>query len=277
MRHVIGAALGLLACLMAQAELPEGYGQLDARFYPGEGLNQPLVVGFGGSEGGNAWASDHWQAVRDEFNQAGFAFLAVGYFGLPNTSRQLDRISLDAIHSLITETAQKPMVDAQKIIVMGGSKGAELVLNLASRYPDIRAVVALVPSHASFPGLTYDMKHSSWMHGDAEVPFIKANADIVVPRMTGDIHQVFTILIEGAGDDHQAVIAVENINGPVLLISAEADEIWPSTSMSERIMSRLQKHQFAHAHEHWAIAGDHASVLTQFPRILAYLSERFIQ
>lgn len=29
--------------------------------YLGKGKNQPLIVGLGGSEGGNAWASDYWK------------------------------------------------------------------------------------------------------------------------------------------------------------------------------------------------------------------------
>lgn len=29
--------------------------------YVGKGKNQPLIVGLGGSEGGNAWTSDYWK------------------------------------------------------------------------------------------------------------------------------------------------------------------------------------------------------------------------
>jgi len=29
--------------------------------YLGKGNNQPLIVGLGGSEGGNAWTSDYWK------------------------------------------------------------------------------------------------------------------------------------------------------------------------------------------------------------------------
>ncbi|MFC3192660.1 acyl-CoA thioester hydrolase/BAAT C-terminal domain-containing protein [Marinicella sediminis] len=275
--RLIWTLLGLMTVMMIRANPPKGHGQLDAQLYLGDGDQQPLVVGFGGSEGGNAWASEHWKAVRDDFINAGFAFLAVGYFGMPNTSQQLDRISLDAIHALIVDTAGNAKIDGQKIIVIGGSKGGELVLNLASRYQDIGAVIALVPSHVSFPGLTYEMKHSSWMYLGEEVQFVKATPDIVVPRMTGDIHQVFTVLLEDVGDDHPALIAVERINGPVILISAQEDEVWPSTRMSDLVMERLKKHRFGHDYEHWSLSGDHASVLTQFPRIIEYLRQQFIQ
>jgi predicted esterase len=269
--------LGFMHLLTAQAAPPKGHGQLDTQLFLGVGDHQPLVVGFGGSEGGNAWATDHWKPVRDEFNAAGFAFLAVGYFGMPNASQQLDRISLDSIHEQIIKTAQHAQIDEQKIAVIGGSKGGELVLNLASRYPDIGAVEALVPAHVSFPGLTYDMKHASWMYQNQELPFVQATLDIVAPRMTGDIHQVFTILLEGVDEDHPAVIPVERINGHVILISAQNDEIWPSTRMSELVIKRLEKHRFDHHYDHWITPGDHASVLTQFPKVIDFLRQQFIQ
>nr|WP_255589945.1 acyl-CoA thioester hydrolase/BAAT C-terminal domain-containing protein [Marinicella sp. NBU2979] len=172
--------------------------------------------------------------------------------------------------------SQNPQIDPHKLILIGGSKGGELVLNLASRYPDYQAVVALVPSHVSFPGLTFNMDHSSWTHQGKEVPFVKATPKIVGPRMTGDLHQVFTLMLEDVDDRHEALIPVEKINGSVLLISAQHDEVWPSTLMSEKVILRLQQKSFQHPHAHWPIDGDHASVLDQFPQIIAHLKAQFI-
>jgi dipeptidyl aminopeptidase/acylaminoacyl peptidase len=47
-----------------------------------------------------------------------------------------------------------------------------------------------------------------------------------------------------------ATIAVERIAGPVLLISGEDDQMWPSTLMAERIMRRLAEHHFAWPYRH---------------------------
>ena len=110
---------------------------------------------IGGGEGGNAWASDYWKELRNEFIKKGYAFLAIGYFGMENTPAFLDRISLNAIHDSIVNIAKNPKINRNKIALIGGSKGGELVLNLASRYQDINAVVAIVTSHVSFPALTY--------------------------------------------------------------------------------------------------------------------------
>jgi len=69
----------------------------------------------------------------------------------PNT---LDRISLNAIHDAIIEVSKNTKIDAGKIALIGGSKGGELVLNLASYFDDIDAVIAISPSHVSFPAMT---------------------------------------------------------------------------------------------------------------------------
>jgi poly(3-hydroxybutyrate) depolymerase len=56
--------------------------------------------------------------------------------------------------------------------VLGGSKGGELVLALASYYPDIDAVVSIVAGDAAFPGHTAAMTTSSWsLHGEP-LPFV---------------------------------------------------------------------------------------------------------
>ncbi|VAW46735.1 hypothetical protein MNBD_GAMMA02-225 [hydrothermal vent metagenome] len=257
------------------SNLPEKHGAIDVQLFVGKNVNQPLVVGFGGSEGGNAWASDHWQATRDEFLNKGYAFLAIGYFGMPNTTQQLDRISLNAIYKAIVKAGENPQVNAKKIALIGGSKGAELVLNLASRYPAITSVVAIVPSHVSFPGLTYTMDHSSWTFNGEEVPYVPANERIIPAVMKRDLHTAFSIMLEDKDWVKKARIAVEKINGSVLIISAREDEMWPSLLMSEQLVEHLEQAKFLHHFEHIVAEGDHASSLNHFPAVFAFLEKYF--
>ena len=54
-----------------------------------------------------------------------------------------------------------------------------------------------------------------------------------------------------------ATIAVENINGPVMLISGGDDQLWPSTRLSEVAMERLRvyDHPFPYEHLRYEDAG----------------------
>ena len=112
--------------------LPARHGQVDAELFARDGGKHPLIVGFGGGEGGNAWATNTWRKQRERFLDQGYAMLAVGYFGTPNSPEKLDRISLDGVHAAIMKAAQDPRVDGRCIAVIGGSRGAELALLLAS-------------------------------------------------------------------------------------------------------------------------------------------------
>src|ERR1700741_565568 len=91
--------------------------------YLGKGKKQPLIVGLGGSEGGNAWASDYWKKTRDEFISKGYAFLALGYFGAKGTPDTLNKISVEEVHLAILEAAKDPQIDENKIAIVGGSRG----------------------------------------------------------------------------------------------------------------------------------------------------------
>ena len=56
-----------------------------------------------------------------------------------------------------------------------------------------------------------------------------------------------------------AEIRVENITGPILLISSKMDTMWPSEPAAEAIMERLDAHGFAYLHRH--LSYDHGSHL----------------
>ncbi len=275
MKTVIFCLAMLFTHITSAANLPDKHGAIDAQLFVGKNENQPLVVGFGGGEGGNAWASDYWEKTRDEFLDQGYALLAIGYFGMPNTSQLLDRVSLDAIYQEIIKAGKNPLVNGNKIALIGGSKGAELVLNLASRFPTITAVIAIVPSHVSFPGITYTMEHSSWTFEGEEVPFVPANERIIPAVLTRDLHTAFSIMIEDKDWVEKARIEVEKINGPVMIISAREDEMWPSLMMSEQLIERLEQKKFPHHYEHIIAEGDHASSLNHFSDIFTFLKKHF--
>lgn len=91
---------------------------IEAVLYLGKGDKQPLVVGLGGSEGGNAWTKDYWKKTRNQFIEEGYAFLAIGYFGCKNTPEILDKIAIDAVYNSINTAVKNKKVDHKKIAVI---------------------------------------------------------------------------------------------------------------------------------------------------------------
>jgi dienelactone hydrolase len=256
--------------------LPEQHGKLDVELFAREGRDRPLLVGFGGAEGGNAWASDHWRAQRERFLDQGYAFLAVGYFGAPGTPATLDRISLDAIHAAIRAAAADPRVSDSCVAALGGSKGAELALTLASRYQDISAVVGIVPSDVVFAAHTDAMTTSSFTDRGEALPFVPVPWSATPALLRGDFREAYSIMLRDTTAALAASIPVERIAGPVLLLSATRDEMWPSREMADRIVARLREHHFAHAVEHIPVEGGHAAPLQRFDAIERFLGEHLL-
>ena len=267
----------IMICLLGcgSPEVPEKFGKTDGRLYLGEGGGQPLIVGLAGGEGGNAWDSDRWKSTRDKFLEAGYAFLALEYFGGPTTPSQLDRISLEGVHTAILEAAQDPKIDSKRIALIGGSKGAELALLLASKYDDITCVVGIVPCQAVFPALTLSAETSSWMYQGKKVPFVPMPWAAVPAATSRDLRKAFTIMLEDTTAVEAARIEVEKINGPILLVSATKDEMWPSTEMSKEVIARLESKKFSHPKEHIIIEGGHTEPLKHFDEMLEFMKQHW--
>ena len=248
---------------------------VNSQLYVGESDNQSLIVGLGGSEGGNAWASKTWQKQRERFLDQGYAMLAVGYFGTPNSPAHLDRISLDGVHAAIAKAARDPRVNGRCIALVGGSRGAELALLLASHYPDIKAVVAIVPGSAVFPALTDAMTTPGFSFRDRPLPFVPMTWGATPYLFTRDLRAAFETMMRDRAAMERAAIPVERINGPVQFVSASEDEMWPSRDMADAMMRRLKAHGFRHPAEHLAVQGGHNEPLDEFPKMEAFLDMQF--
>ena len=248
---------------------------VNSYLYLGESKNQPLVVGLGGSEGGNAWSSNYWKKTRDEFLAKGYAFLALGYFGAEGTPKELDRISIEQVHEAILKAAEHPKVNKNKIAIVGGSRGADLALLIASYYKDIDAVVGIVPSHAVFPAHTKELSTSSWTFGGKELPFVPVSDETIPALIKRDLRSAFEIMLKDKESEQKSLIKVEKINGPILLLSATNDEIAPTTPMANNIIEKLQANNFKYCYTHYAITGKHAEPLKHFDKVFTFLEQYF--
>ena len=267
--------LGLCLAISSPAQLLLNTPHAESKLYLGSGRKQPLVVGLGGSEGGNAWTSDRWAAIRNQFLAKGYAFLAIGYFGAPGTPDTLNKIAVEAVYNAIRAATKNPAVAADRVAIIGGSRGGDLALLLGSYYPDIDCVVALVPSHAVFPGHTAHFSTSLWTYQGRELPFVPVNEAAVPFLMKHDLRGAFTAMLQDTVAAQSAAIRVERIKAPILLLSATTDEIAPTTPMCINLMARLKRHHFPYPYEHHAIVGGHAEPLKHFDLVFAFLKKNF--
>lgn len=257
----------------AQVTLPTP--NVESVLYVGKNKNQALVVGLGGSEGGNAWASDYWEKTRNQFIEKGYAFLALGYFGGKGTPDTLNKIAVEDIYNAIKIASKNKLIDKRKIAIIGGSRGADLALLVGSYYKDIDCVVSIVGSNAVFPGHTNHFSTSCWTYANKELPFVPVNEAAVPFLMKRNLRGTFEAMLQDTLSVEKASIKVERIQGAVLFLSATKDEICPSTLMAEMMTTRLKNKKFRYHYEHKALEGGHTEPLKHFDIIFNFLETYF--
>jgi len=265
-------------CLTYTPPLPKNHGQVDARFFHGKQEKQPLIVAFGGSSGGMLYAQESSREFREEILSMGYALLTIGYIGTENSQSEIDRVSLDAICDTIRSYQNHPLVDGQKTALLGFSRGGELVLNLAAGYNDFDAVVSIVPPNMTMPyrfnrlGL---FETSSWTMEGKEIPCISSTFKTRKILRKEGLHTVLVEILKDEKIAGKAEIPVERMNCPVLIISAENDEVWPSTEMGDLIIKRLKENNYGFCYKHTAIDGGHSDPYQDNDLIIEFLKEHF--
>lgn len=265
----------LLYTTTAHAQIVLETPNVESVLYLGPGKKQPLIVGLGGSEGGNAWTSDYWKPTRDQFIAEGYAFLALGYFNADGTPDTLNRIAIDDVFQAIQKAAGHKQVNKRKIAIIGGSRGADLALLMGTYYKEIDCVVSIVGSNAVFPGHTNHFTTPCFTYQQQDLPFVPVNAAAVPYLMARNLRGAFEAMMQDTAAVQRAAIPVENLHGPVLFLSATQDEICPSTPMATSMMDRLTANHFPHPFEHHAIEGRHAAPLQHFDLIFTFLDTHF--
>ena len=213
------------------------------------------------------------KSKRDSLIQKGYAILAIGYFNADGTPKNLDRISLDAISDTIMNIAKNPKINKSKIALIGGSRGGELVLNLASRFNHFNAVIAMSTSNVSFPAITWSANTSSWTYKGKEVPYVPAPLKTISPALKGDLYTANKMMLEDKEASKKAEIQVENINGAILILSGINDEMWPATEMSDKLIKRLKNKNFNYYNEHIKLDGGHIAPLEHFNLVYDFLDK----
>ncbi len=225
------------------------YGEL---YVPAHDKPLPALIVLGGSEGG----IDTSSRVGVTFTSQGYAVLSLAYFaemGLPQT---LEEVPLEYFDKAVDWLKKQPGINPKAIGVVGGSRGSEAALLLASRNEDVRAVMAFAPSGIVWQGLDFDDVANmgpAWTAGGKPLPFVIP--DPASYRPNASMKPMFDKVLSEADKRPETLIPVEKISGPILLLSGTADALWPSADMAERIVKRLKDKGFEHSVQHLSYEG----------------------
>jgi dienelactone hydrolase len=208
---------------------------------PEEPGPRPVVVVLGGSGGG-----DGLRGIAARFAGRGYVAVSVAYFGLAGLPATLDQIPVETVGNALESVAKRPDVDAARIGVFGDSKGGELALLAAATYPQVHAVVGVVPSPFAWQGAGFG---SSWTLGGKPVPYIP------VERRRGSAYA--ESMRAHRGQIGGAMFALEKVHGPMLLLAGDDDAVWDSPAQCEVALAYLRAHPHPYADEyvHYPAAG----------------------
>ena len=238
---------------------------------PGRGPH-PVVIVLSGSGGG----FDLDKAAV--LSRHGFATLALAYFGVAPLPTWLHRIPLEYFEAALTWLSAHPEIDSARVGILGVSRGAELALLLGSTFPQIRAIVAYAPSSVAWAASGRDKSTGElipcWTWRGKPVPFAplplrgfmwRSAFPVVALKRPVMFRDLFRSGLRNREAVERAAIPVENIRGPILLVSGGDDHLWPAAEMTEAIIARLKRNGSAHAPEHLHFA--HAGHMLRYPHL----------
>lgn len=192
------------------------------------------------------------------FASRGFASLALKFFNFIGQDEQdlpveLVNIPVDYVDRAVDWMLSHDAVEGPQVGVYGFSKGGELGLLAASHNTDIGAVVAKNSSALVWEGSMMGLEHPgpNWTIDGEPVEYIPWAEDI-----DWDTSQPFEFrsgyekTYEAASDEtiEAATISVEQIKGPVTLITGADDQMWNTARYNRHAIERLEEHdhQFHH-------------------------------
>lgn len=230
-------------------------------FVPRNVRRAPVVIVLGGSEGG--YESSAYQARL--LAAHGFAVFAQAYFRAPGLSDELASIPVERVQRGIAWLRQRTDVAAERVAIIGSSRGTELALLSAGLNTEVRAVIVYATSVTTGGGLTSGgepHREAAWTRGGQPLPVmqIRPSPEALAQFSRPDPVRL-RLLFEPALSDVQAVenaaIPVENILADVLIISGTDDQMGPVDIAGDMLIERLVRagHQGRRVHLKYPEAG----------------------
>ena len=240
-------------------------------FRPEDERPRPAIIVLGGSTGGL------WESPAALLASHGYVALALGYFGMEGLPEDHIRIPLEYFETATLWLQSQEGVASDRLAVLGESRGGELALLLGATFPQIKAVVGLVPSGVILAGFKprrielvglVEMiirRPPAWTYRGAPLPglapgrlSLSSIGRYTWKRLLRAPIAVAPFFLEAMKDTNaveRAAIPVERIRGPVLLLSGQDDQFSASTVLSEVAMEHLTRHKHPYPYEHVSYPG----------------------
>jgi dienelactone hydrolase len=221
-------------------------------FYSDKKIQNTIVL-LGGSDGN----SKALLPIASLLASHGFNVLAVAYFNQQGLPPKLERVPLEYFDHVFSWLQSNPETKNNGIFLWGGSKGGELALLLASRYPVIRKVIAANPHAYCFQGVNFK-KASSWTVDEKDLPYIRLRNRVLLSNIISCfIHQkpfgfthTYRKGIEEAVNKEAARIKIEKSNADILLFAGKKDNIWNSSDGCTLVMEKLKENNYARSYQY---------------------------
>ncbi|WDF04948.1 acyl-CoA thioesterase/bile acid-CoA:amino acid N-acyltransferase family protein [Shouchella hunanensis] len=245
-------------------------------YYPKEKKNLPGIVILGGSDG-----SVHEGAAALLAAQ-GYGVIALAYFGQGNLPKGIEEIPLEYVNRAYRFLENKPFIDASTFGLIGHSRGSELALLYASKYPKLKAVIASAPSSILFSGMVNFQltSKSAWTHNNVPLGFLKTERSLKDTVsffrhwITKKPYSMLSTMEKNLKDEEKMKahsIPVTEIKAPIMVFAGTDDHVQPAVFFMERIQKALQGHEYADNHIYIKHSG--AGHFSAFPSGLPHLPQ----
>jgi esterase/lipase len=213
------------------------------------------------------------QVIAAPLASHGFNVLSVPYFGEKGLPDQLSEVPLEYFERVFNWLSKNPITAGKDIQLFGMSKGGELALLLASRYPFITKVALFSPHAYSFQGLAYKDR-PSWTYAGKPLPYIRLKNRWLLGNMLSCFikNEPFTFAhtyktaLAVAKNKAAARIRVEDAQADLLIFTTGQNGMWNSSDGCIEIMDALRKNNYPHRYD--LIVYDEAGEPTPVPFLI---------
>jgi len=192
----------------------------------------------------------------------GYCAFVAGYMQEAELPPSLREIPVEALVSATQALAGDERVKGERIgwiAASVGTQGALAALALAD--PPVGCVVAIAPSSVIWQALPENgrpPRTAAWAHAGQPLPWLPIHGERLLPEIVRHkilerfsrqprptalhMRPAYEPSLRDRDAVTQASIPVERIDCPLLVVSGDADEMWPASEMSDSIIERRRNH-----------------------------------